>query len=293
MIDLSIVVPTYNREKELVCLLESVKYESAVVQLIIVDDGSTDETRRLIENCASTSKFQIKYIYQENAGRATALAKGISSADGLFTILMDSDDYFTEGAIDFIVSQTRRLVQDSSLLDVHALLFGIKIKRNGDYILNLPPEMISTYVEVRADAKVKGDLKEVVRSDVLKSCLYSVPNGSRRVPTSLLWARVSRRTRCVCVSEAVAVKEYLPGGMTDRILELKTTNAIPMVELYALLGGDAKYKSRLYRWHSRLLWSRYAWHSGVVRPKNWWQCLVYLPGAFLFLTDRARLNWKS
>ena len=286
---LSICIPTYNRSFELFSLLSRLANEKkADIQLVIVDDGSDDDTLNCIDKF--TEKLSIKYLFQENKGRSVALRNAILNADGKYCILMDSDDYFVEGGLDEIFNGIERLESGELPDDVKSLLFGVELVKGQDRNINLPPNTITNFVSVRADLKVKKDLKEVVRTDILKSCLYDVPEGCRRVPTSLLWARVSEKTRCLSISKAVAVKEYLPGGMTDRILTLKTKYSKPMVELYSLLSESKQYNSFFYRMRCRILWARHSWHEGSIKPKKIWQLLVWPFGWMIFLLDKKKLR---
>lgn len=286
---LSICIPTYNRSLELSVLLSGlVALKYSKIQLIIVDDGSNDDTSTCVENYKK--ELNIKYIYQYNSGRSVALKNAILNADGKYCILMDSDDYFVEGGLDEIFKGIERLESGECPNDVMSLLFGVELIKGQSRTVNLPPNTITNFVSVRADLKVKKDLKEVVRTDILKSCLYDVPEGCRRVPTSLLWARVSEKTRCLSISKAVAVKEYLPGGMTDRILTLKTKYSKPMVELYSLLSESKQYDSVLYRMRCRILWARHSWHEGSIKPKKIWQLLAWPFGLMIFLLDKKKLR---
>jgi glycosyltransferase involved in cell wall biosynthesis len=88
----SIVVPTYNRENSLHKLFESIFMQSYQnFELIIVDDGSTDNTGDLIR---SFQDARIKYIYQDNSGGSKARNTGIDAAKGSYIAFLDSDDVF-------------------------------------------------------------------------------------------------------------------------------------------------------------------------------------------------------
>lgn len=285
---LSICIPTYDRKNELKKLLNMmpslIMYD---FEIVICDDGSTDTTKQLVEKYAD--QLPIKYLFQKNAGRSVALKNAILNAEGKYTILMDSDDYFTPSAFEHIFEVIEKLESDELSEDVNAALFGTKLIKDNNELINLPPNGISNFIAVRADLNVKKDLKEVVRTDILKSCIYDVPEGCRRVPTSLLWAKVAEQTRCLSVDKAIAVKEYLPGGMTDRILSLKTKYSKPMVELYSTLAESKTYDSVIYRWRSRILWARHAFHEGSTKPSKIWQFLVWPFGWFIYLNDKRKL----
>lgn len=90
----SIVIPTYNREKFIAETIRSVKNQTYVNwECIVVDDGSSDNTKAIVTNLASEDN-RIHYIFQENAERSTARNNGIKQATGEFICFLDSDDQY-------------------------------------------------------------------------------------------------------------------------------------------------------------------------------------------------------
>ncbi|WP_052315752.1 glycosyltransferase family 2 protein [Oscillatoria acuminata] len=87
----SVVVPTYNRANLLGDTIESVLAQTFKdFELLVIDDGSTDDTHELINSfCDSTN---IRYIYQENQGVGAARNTGIKNARGEWITFLDSDD---------------------------------------------------------------------------------------------------------------------------------------------------------------------------------------------------------
>lgn len=89
----SVVIPTYNRAKELNRAIKSVlKQTYKKWELIIVDDGSTDDTKKVVQNYMKKYKKKIKYLYQRNKGQGAARNYGIKRAKGEFIAFLDSDD---------------------------------------------------------------------------------------------------------------------------------------------------------------------------------------------------------
>ena len=90
----SIIIPTYNRENFLEKAINSIVDQTYYNwELIIIDDGSTDKTKELID------KFQIKdsriiYLYQKNQERSAARNNGIKNSRGKYICFLDSDDEF-------------------------------------------------------------------------------------------------------------------------------------------------------------------------------------------------------
>jgi len=88
----SIIVPTYNRSKFLKIAISSVIGQSYTNwELLIIDDGSTDDTKSLIHQFRDD---RIKYVYQENSERAVARNNGIKLVTGSYICFLDSDDYY-------------------------------------------------------------------------------------------------------------------------------------------------------------------------------------------------------
>ncbi|MCX7649273.1 MAG: glycosyltransferase [Flavobacteriales bacterium] len=88
----SVVLPTYNRAKWLPETIQSVLKQSFKdFELIVVDDGSTDETKEVIQKIADS---RIRYVYQNNMERSAARNNGIRISKGRYICFLDSDDAF-------------------------------------------------------------------------------------------------------------------------------------------------------------------------------------------------------
>ena len=86
----SVIIPTYNREKVIKKSIESVLNQTYTnIEVIIVDDGSTDNTKAVVN---SIKDNRIKYIYQNNQGACVARNRGIAEAQGDYIAFQDSDD---------------------------------------------------------------------------------------------------------------------------------------------------------------------------------------------------------
>ena len=103
----SVIIPAYNSEKYVSRMLESVLNQTySNVECIIIDDGSTDNTYKIIQQYKE--KFDkkgkvLKLLNQENKGQAAALNLGLKQVTGEYLIWADSDDYFELDAFDAMV----------------------------------------------------------------------------------------------------------------------------------------------------------------------------------------------
>lgn len=88
----SVVLPTYNRSERLVKAVDSVLAQSyRNFELLIIDDGSTDNTKEVVDNI---NDDRIKYYYKENGGFASARNFGLKKVTGDYIAFLDSDDYY-------------------------------------------------------------------------------------------------------------------------------------------------------------------------------------------------------
>ncbi len=99
----SIIIPTHNRASFLPKAIDSVLEQSiSNWELIVVDDGSTDNTAEVVKEFLSDNR--IKYHYQENSERGAARNKGIALSSGDFLTFMDSDEYMDNNRLEKLVA---------------------------------------------------------------------------------------------------------------------------------------------------------------------------------------------
>jgi glycosyltransferase involved in cell wall biosynthesis len=120
----SIVVPTYNRADLLGVAIESVlKQTYSDWELVIVDDGSTDNTAEVVKNYGDA---RIRYIYQTNAERSAARNNGIAQATGRYICFLDSDDYYLPERLILLFSEITKIN-----CPVAMFYTGVMIDKNG------------------------------------------------------------------------------------------------------------------------------------------------------------------
>lgn len=106
MIDglVTVIIPCYNGAEHLRVSLNSILEQTyKKIQIIFVDDGSTDDTKDIAlayEQRFVQQKMQYMYIYQENQGVGAAVSNGIQYIEGEFLTLLDADDYFMKESIE-------------------------------------------------------------------------------------------------------------------------------------------------------------------------------------------------
>lgn len=122
----SVIIPVYNGETFLAGAIECIKRQAYQrLEIIIVDDGSTDATARI----ASNTKGDVRYVYQPNSGSPSARNKGLKLARGNVIAFLDADDLWPENKLEF---QLALLSKDPALEVVLGYLQYIRSSQGGD-----------------------------------------------------------------------------------------------------------------------------------------------------------------
>lgn len=95
---LSVAIPCYNSEAYMSKCINSLLIGGEEVEIIIVDDGSSDRTAEIADDYAEKYPTIVKAIHQENGGHGQAVNTGIKNATGLYFKVVDSDDWVNQDA---------------------------------------------------------------------------------------------------------------------------------------------------------------------------------------------------
>lgn len=111
----SIIVPAYNAEKTIERCIEScLKQTYSSYEIIIIDDGSTDNTAKICNEYAQ-KYLNIRYLHQQNAGAAAARNYGLDVSDGEFVTFCDADDILLSEYVEYLVSLLKKNEVDISV----------------------------------------------------------------------------------------------------------------------------------------------------------------------------------
>jgi hypothetical protein len=101
----SVITPAFNCAETILDVIESIQRQGSVVrEHIIVNDGSTDQTRKIIEIALKTAMTEIRLINQSNAGEASAVNSAVAISKGEYLMIVNSDDPLLENSIETLVS---------------------------------------------------------------------------------------------------------------------------------------------------------------------------------------------
>ena len=115
---LTFAIPCYNSEAYMRNCIDSLLPGGEDVEILIIDDGSKDETARIADEYQEKYPTIVRAIHQENGGHGAAVNAGIANATGLYFKVVDSDDWVKESAYQEILETLRELVGGEKTLDM-------------------------------------------------------------------------------------------------------------------------------------------------------------------------------
>lgn len=128
-IALTILTPTYNRASYLQVLYQSLCRQTCRdFQWLVVDDGSSDATEALMQGFIAETKIRIDYKRKVNGGKHTALNYSQPYIKGRYLVIVDSDDYLTDDAVDRILTKWAKYAADETIA-------GLTFQRGGALII--------------------------------------------------------------------------------------------------------------------------------------------------------------
>lgn len=235
---ITVLTPTYNRAYCLDKAYKSMEKQSNKDFLwVIVDDGSIDNTEELVKNFQKNSSFEIRYIKQKNGGKHRALNTGISNIDTELIILLDSDDFLTDDAIEKILSYHKNV---KSLDGICGYSF-LRIKQNGEVIGKKFPEdyYIDNHINCRFNQHISGDKAEVFLTEILKNYPFPEIDGEKFMTEAIVWSKIGRKYNTIYINEPLIVCEYLPDGLTNSYDKLCLKNPKGTALFYNENSDDA------------------------------------------------------
>jgi len=115
---LSVAIPCYNSENYMRHAVETLLSGGDDMEIIIVDDGSTDRTYEIGQELEAANPGIVRVVHQENGGHGSAVNTGLREATGLYFKVVDSDDWVKEDALAEVLKTLKELVHDGTNLDM-------------------------------------------------------------------------------------------------------------------------------------------------------------------------------
>lgn len=224
-VKITVFTPTYNRGYIIHNLYHSLKKQTVKnFEWIVIDDGSIDNTQQLFEEWMKAgNNFQIKYTKVLNGGKHRAINKGLDIAKGELFIIVDSDDYLVDNAIEMIIKWEDTIKGDKSNFA------GISGNKGYDINTILGTTFEGDYIDAtnleRNQYNILGDKAEVYYTEIMRKFKFPEFQGENFITESVVWNRIAAAGYKIrWFNEVIMICEYLDDGLTMQGNELFKKN---------------------------------------------------------------------
>jgi len=241
----TILTPTYNRAY---CL--HILYNSLVKQdykdgfeWLVIDDGSTDNTREMIQSFQQEAKIDIKYHFTPNGGKHRAINVGAKFALGERLFIVDSDDYLLPEALSTAADWFDTIKAGTDFAGVVGLkgydektMIGTTFQGNSLDILYYDRTLHNIY----------GDKAEIFYTDVLLKHKFPEFEGENFISEACVWTEIANNgLKLRFFNKIIYVANYLDDGLSYKSLELRKKNINGTLYTYKRLFSNKKLPFRL------------------------------------------------
>ncbi|WP_049164038.1 glycosyltransferase family A protein [Ligilactobacillus salivarius] len=256
---LTILTPTYNRGKYLGDIFKVLQQQTNQnFEWMIVDDGSTDNTKEIVGSFIESNKLRIRYFYKENGGKHTAVNYGLKYISTKLTVILDSDDTFTNDAVEVIEKTYSENKNEKNICGFTFLrqrkngeLFGKAFPREGRY----------NFSEWRLSKISTGERCDVFYSEIMKQYPFSEYEGEKYIGESTMMIKMSYKYDMIGKNIVIGISDYLEGGLTDSNRMLRLHSLLGSIEYCNLCMMPGIYWRR--RLKSALLYDTYGFLKNI------------------------------
>ncbi len=295
----SVFTPTFNRAHTLPRAYESLCGQSVRdFEWVIVDDGSTDDTKRLVESWGETAPFSIIYDYQPHRGKMAAYNRGVELIRGERFVALDSDDALLPDALEKLDRAWRSIPSDQR--ERFSGVDGLAVDDRGGVVGDAFPTspLDISFSDLKYRLRIDGEKCGFTRAELLRMGRFPDLDGVEYMPEGVLWFRIERGYLRRCINEPVRIYHQHAG---PRVMSPKS--AATHAQGHAFWHGMVLNEIITFRqspWEfvrSAVHYARFSLHAGKKRglfsriesPFAKLVVLVCLPVGFaVFLLDRIR-----
>lgn len=221
MSSITVFTPTFNRAYILDKLYDSLCNQTIKDFIwLIIDDGSSDNTKSLVEKWICENNINIEYIQKENGGKHTAHNKAVEICDTPLFVCVDSDDFLTNDAIEVILDYYKN--EDKNVLGFVGRKGVLNFSSSG---INWPLTIKYEYFNnIYFSHNYKGETILVFRTEILKKYKYPIFQGEKFVTEAVVYDKLCTTYPLRLISEIIYLAEYMNDGYTNQGNKLKLNN---------------------------------------------------------------------
>lgn len=213
---ITILTATYNR-----CDLLPKLYESIVqnyktfkdLEWIIMDDGSLDDTKKIVDKWVKKEEFKIEYHYQDNQGKMRAINNGMKYVTGDIVIEIDSDDYLMDDVLTMVSEDYEKLDNEN----VYGIAYKRKLIGKDNTVEGIDNKVLKLF-DIHNKYEYDFDMALTFRADVRKAHIYPLEYDEKFVTESRLYYMLDQEYEGMLFKDKeIVISEYMEDGYSKNI----------------------------------------------------------------------------
>lgn len=245
--DITVFTATYNRGNFLKNIYNDLKRQTFEnFEWLIVDDGSSDNTRDIVESFIKEKIINIKYIYKYNGGRHSAINLGVNNASGPLFLLLDSDDRIVKNALESICTIWNGHKDKANIAGILTLckdnqgkLIGSKFPQNCKEV---------SFCDVYNKYNVTGDKFTCFVTKILKQYPFPEKEDVRFVMEAVVWHEISKKYNMICENEVLQIVNYQSDGLSNTEYTFDKVNGLAFSYLNLINNRTYAFKKYPKLW---------------------------------------------
>ncbi len=297
----TLFIPCYNRGHTLRRALASVAEQTvADHEILVVDDGSEDDTEAVVRAWEEETGTPVRYYRQANGGKHRAHNTAVGLARGALMMTLDSDDRLKPDCLEVVRDAWRAIPDDerAGFAGVEGLCETSEGHLHGT---PFPADVVdSDHLTQWGRHGVTGEKRNAIRVDVLQEYPYPEFPGEYHVRPSFIWKQMAHAYRFRFINHVLQVVDFGEGGLTRTASKRRLKN---VRGLYAYWRDDVlnhqQHLDRARRRKHHGEYIRYGLHAGVGLPAQWREVperRIWLSalarGVPNHLADRLKAAWR-
>lgn len=214
---LTVFTPTYNRAHLLGRVYESLCQQTCQnFEWLVIDDGSTDNTREIIAQYIAEQRIAIRYVWKENGGLYTGYNTAYANITSPLNVCIDSDDFMPENAVELILQTWNERGGEQYAGIIGLDFYADKKQPIGGYF----PENLQevSLNEISEKGLYKGDAKQVMRSDLTRTAIIEEDfHGEKDFNPYSMVFQAANSLPLLVINDNLCFVDYQPTGMAANI----------------------------------------------------------------------------
>lgn len=217
----TILTATYNRVNTLPRLYYSLKCQHRDLVWFVVDDGSTDNTEKVVKSWLNKSTFKIKYLKKKNGGKHRAINVAIPYLATPLVMIVDSDDYITDDCLTTIEYYWNKY---RNIPKLGSMIFERGISDQNTPMVKIEKNVIAPRFEYIEKQRLYGDYSDVFICKALKQFRLPEFKGENFISEGPLYFKFSEKYNSAFIGKVITIGNYRKDGLTKHSRMLKIKN---------------------------------------------------------------------